>query len=144
MTKRCHGADIFKIRLGGLHENYAVQHEIWAPNVHLLQELGKPRKILIHLARRRIAWCMLSNAKIPLNYISRFNPYLAVNTHRLSYKIQSIDAVQGNNRCLFSDPHRIHKSTTYISLSPTNWRDGFIAHTCFGCKPQPFSGRYKC
>ena len=48
---------------------------------------------LIDLARRRIAWRMLSNAKIPLNYSSRFSPYSAVNTHRLGYKTQSVDAV---------------------------------------------------
>ena len=36
-----------------------------------------------------------------LNYI-----YRAVNTLRLGYKNQSVNAVQGNNSCLFSDPHR--------------------------------------
>jgi hypothetical protein len=30
--------------------------------------------------------------------------YRAVNTLRLGYKNQSVNAVQGNNSCLFSDP----------------------------------------
>jgi len=32
-----------------------------------------------------------------------------VNTRRLGYKNQSVNAVQGNNRCLFSDPLKTHK-----------------------------------
>ena len=32
----------------------------------------------------------------------------------------------------------------YTSLFPTNQTIGFTAPTCFGCKPQPSSGRYKC
>ena len=28
--------------------------------------------------------------------------------YRLSYKNQSVNAVQVNNRCLFSDPHKTH------------------------------------
>ena len=35
--------------------------------------------------------------------------YHAVNTHRLCYKNQPVNAVQWNNRSLFSDPHKIHK-----------------------------------
>jgi len=35
--------------------------------------------------------------------------YRAVNTLRLGYKNQSVNAVQGNNRCLFSGPHKTHK-----------------------------------
>jgi len=30
-----------------------------------------------------------------------FSPYRAVNTLRLGYKNQSVNVVQGNNRCLF-------------------------------------------
>jgi hypothetical protein len=40
-------------------------------------------------------------AKINLNYIQKFTSYRAVNTLRLGYKNQSVNAVQGNNRCLF-------------------------------------------
>ena len=34
--------------------------------------------------------------------------YRAVNTLRLSYKNQQVNAVQWNNRCLFWDPHKTH------------------------------------
>ena len=37
--------------------------------------------------------------------------YRAVNTLRLSYKNLPVNAVQQNNRCLFSDPHKTHKYT---------------------------------
>jgi len=39
--------------------------------------------------------------------------YRAVNTLRLYYKNQSVNAVWGNNRCLFSDPHKTHKYTAW-------------------------------
>ena len=39
--------------------------------------------------------------------------YRAVNTNRLSYKNQPVNAVQWNNRCLFSDPHKTHKHTVW-------------------------------
>jgi hypothetical protein len=35
-----------------------------------------------------------------------FSPYCAVNTLHLGYNNQPVNAVQGNNRCLFSDPHK--------------------------------------
>jgi hypothetical protein len=35
--------------------------------------------------------------------------YRAVNTLRLGYKNESVNAVQWNNRCFFSDPHKTHK-----------------------------------
>jgi hypothetical protein len=38
--------------------------------------------------------------KTNFNYIQTFNPYRAVNTLRLRYTNQSVNAVQGNNRCL--------------------------------------------
>jgi 3-phenylpropionate/cinnamic acid dioxygenase small subunit len=37
--------------------------------------------------------------------------YRAVKTLRLCYKDQSVNPVQWNYRCLFSDPHKTHKYT---------------------------------
>jgi len=43
--------------------------------------------------------------KINLYSILGCSPYHTVNTHRLGYKNQSGNVVQGNNHCLFSDPY---------------------------------------
>jgi len=37
------------------------------------------------------------------------SPYRAVNTLRIVYKNQSVNVVQGNDRCLFSDSLKTHK-----------------------------------
>jgi hypothetical protein len=39
---------------GGQHEKHAVQRGIWVPTQHSLWDQGKPRKILIELAARRL------------------------------------------------------------------------------------------
>jgi len=39
--------------------------------------------------------------------------YRAVTTVRLCYKNQSLNAVQGNNRRFFSDPHKTHKYSVW-------------------------------
>ena len=45
------------------------------------------------------------NTKINLYNILGCSPYHTVKTLSLGYKNQSGNAVQGNNRCLFSDPY---------------------------------------
>jgi len=45
-----------------------------------------------------------------------FSPYRAVNTQHLGVCLllyQSVNAVHGNNRCLFSDPHKTYKYTLW-------------------------------
>ena len=41
------------------------------------------------------------------------SPYRAVSILRFSYTNQSVNAVKGNNRCLFSDPHKTHNYTVW-------------------------------
>ena len=47
----------------------------------------------------------------PLNTKRRllYSPYRAVNTFHLGYKNQSVYAVSGTSRCLFSDKYKTHK-----------------------------------
>jgi len=52
-------------------------------------------------------------ARDNLNYKHRLSPYRAVKTLPHGYKNQSLNAVQANNRRLFSDPHKTHNYTVW-------------------------------
>ena len=60
------------------------------------------------LYREIIAVCSEIHTKQNVNYIWRPSSYCAVNTLRLGYTNQSVNAVWGNICCLFSDPHKTH------------------------------------
>jgi hypothetical protein len=47
----------------------------------------------------------------PLKTRINLNKTHTKHTPRFGYKNQSVNAVQWNNRCLFSDPHKTHKYT---------------------------------
>jgi hypothetical protein len=75
---------------------------------------------LQHLATKAFADCEDTlrilhhlNTKINPYYTEIFSSYRAVNTLSLGCKNQSVNAVQWNNRCLLSDPHKTHKYTVW-------------------------------
>ena len=72
------------------------------------------------LYREIMAVCSQIHTK-HINTLCRQNVELYIKTQsvprsktlRLGYKNQSVNAVKGNNRCLFSDPHNTHKYTVW-------------------------------
>ena len=60
----------------------------------------------------------------------RIRTYRAVNTLRLSYKNQSVNAVQRNNRCMFSDPHKTHKHTVWAEFNFHVKEGGVCCYRC--------------
>jgi len=64
--------------------------------------------------------CEALNSKNNLMYILSSSPYRAVNTFHLSYKNQSVYAVSGTSRCLFSDKYKTHKYSVGQSVQLLN------------------------
>ena len=66
---------------------------------------------------RRVVTCFVSHNNYQLTLqrrniiclIQGLSPYRAVNTFHLGYKNQSVYAVSGTSRCLFSDKYKTHK-----------------------------------
>jgi uncharacterized protein YktA (UPF0223 family) len=52
-----------------------------------------------------------------INKTHKYSTYRAVNTLRLSYTNQSVNAVQWNNSCLFWDLHKTHKYSPYRAVN---------------------------
>ena len=49
---------------------------------------------------KKLLYLLVSDAQ-SISAIKTFSPYRAVNTLRLGYTNQSVNIVEGNNRCLF-------------------------------------------
>jgi len=61
------------------------------------------------VGRAYSCWMLTIYRRISDRFIWRPSPYRAVNTFQLGYKNQSIYAVSGTSRCLFSDKYKTHK-----------------------------------
>jgi len=85
---------------------------------HCVNQMGKTHsKPLVAWHGRGTAWARHAMCESALTlyrrstgcYILRPSPYRTVNTFHLGYKNQSVYALSGASRCLFSDKYKTHK-----------------------------------
>ena len=95
--------------LSGAMRTARILQDTWRPGRDLKTELqGISEELSLELA------CSIWKLRLTLyrrsaDYIIlRASPYRAVNTYHLGYKNQSVYAVSGTSRCLFSDKYKTY------------------------------------
>jgi hypothetical protein len=93
-----------------LHLRYKAQpvNAVWGNSRCLLWELYGTYKYTLWAECR-----VLSN-------IHMFRPYLTGNTLRLRYKVQPVNAVWGNSRCILWEPYGTHRYTVWAECRVLN------------------------
>jgi len=87
---------------------------IWFINMQVIQKYTIKTRTHVDLqVRNNVQIGILKYIYLYIYLFKRPSPYRAVNAFRLGCKNHSISAVQLNNRCLFSDPHKTYKYTVW-------------------------------
>jgi hypothetical protein len=86
-------------------EIIAVCSEIHTKHINTHKNAGLVNvKLAVHIVTTGIWRVIYKDLYINIQFVPR-----SKHTHRLGYENQSVNAVQGNNRYLFWDPHKTHK-----------------------------------